>query len=133
MKKLIDYVLGLTTTGKSTRTRGKIVPQTPATTSKTIMNPNFTGLPMITPKFDPATPLTRTAMRTQRADEKFLVSMNGSPVYVAKGKSKTKDNFIPVPLGDGKTMVVPANNPAIKPLLDKLVKECMGIMNKEKS
>ena len=99
LRETLIFFSGLTTTGKSTRTRGKIVTQTPAT-SKNIINPNFSGFPMITPKFDPATPLTRTAMRTQRADEKFLVSMNGSPVYVAKGKSKTKDNFIPVPLGN---------------------------------
>ena len=91
----------------------------------------MTGLPIITPKFDPTTPLNRTAMRIQRADEKFLVSMNGSPVYVARGKSKTKDNMIPVPLGNGKTLVVPADNPEVQPILQKLINSCMSIMNRK--
>ena len=59
------------------------------------------GSTMITPKFDPATPLHRTAMRTQKAGEKFLVSMDGSPVYVGgRGGSRSKnENLIPVPIG----------------------------------
>ena len=86
---------------------------------------------MITPKFDLTTPLSRTAMRTQRADEKFLVSMNGSPVYVQKKTSKSKNNLIPVPLGDGKTLMVPADNPEVQPMLQNLIKSCMNIMNRK--
>merc|ERR1711981_1242658 len=112
------------TTSKSTRTKGRLVPSTPGFG-------NITGIPMITPKFDLTTPLSRTAMRTQRADEKFLVSINGSPVYVQKKTSKSKNNLIPVPLGDGKTLMVPADNPEVQPMLQNLIKSCMNIMNRK--
>ena len=80
----------------------------------------------ITPKFDPTTPLHQTAMRTARVDEKFLVSMQGSPVYVpTKGKSKQKENMIPVPLGNGKTLMVPMDNPKVQPILQNLIKSCI--------
>ena len=84
---------------------------------------------MITPKFDPATPLNKTAMRTQRDDEKFLVSMCGSPVYVpGRGGSRAKnDNLIPVPIGGGSTMMVPTDNPEVQ----KLIKNCMKMMAKK--
>ena len=86
---------------------------------------------MITPKFDPKTPLNRTAMRTRKDEEKFLVSMNGSPVYVG-GRAKAKnDNMIPVPIGNGQTLVIPADNPEVQPLIQELIKNCMSIMNKK--
>ena len=120
-------LLGGFTTAKSTRAKGRLFSQTPTASGFG----NISALPMITPKFDPTTPLARTAMRTQRNDEKFLMSMNGSPVYVAKKTSKNKDNLIPVPLGDGKTLMVPADNPEVQPLLQGLIKSCMSIMNKK--
>ena len=84
---------------------------------------------MITPKFNPATPLSRTAMRTQKAEEKFLVSMNGSPVYVAgRGSSRAKnDDLIPVPIGGGATMMVPTDHPEVQ----KMIKNCMNMMAKK--
>ena len=87
---------------------------------------------MITPKFDPSTPLNKTAMRTQKADEKFLVSMNGSPVYVAgRGSSRAKnDNLIPVPIGGGSTMMVPTDDPSVQPIIQKLIKNCMNMAKK---
>lgn len=124
---LTAAALGGFTTAKSTRAKGRLFSQTPSASGFG----NISALPMITPKFDPTTPLARTAMRTQRNDEKFLMSMNGSPVYVAKKTSKNKDNLIPVPLGDGKTLMVPADNPEVQPLLQGLIKSCMSIMNKK--
>ena len=115
------------TTAKSTRTKGRLVDQTPASSGIGKMN----GLSMITPKFDLNTPLHRTAMRTAKADEKFLVSMQGSPVYVPKGKSKQQGNMIPVPLGNGKTLVVPADNPEVQPILQNLIRSCMRIMDQK--
>lgn len=85
--------------------------------------------PMITPKFNPATPLHRSAMRTQKSDEKFLISMNGSPVYVGAGgrgnRSSKNDNMIPLPIGGGKTLMVPADNPEVQPLVQKLISSCL--------
>jgi len=116
------------TTAKTSRTKGRLVDQTPASSGIGKMN----GLSMITPKFDLNTPLHRTAMRTAKADEKFLVSMQGSPVYVPKaGKSKQKDNMIPVPLGNGKTLMVPTDNPDVQPILQNLIKSCMRIMDQK--
>ena len=87
------------------------------------------GFPsMITPKFDPTTPLNQSVMRTQKQDEKFLVSMNGSPVYVPRGKKKDQ-NLIPIPIGNGKTLMVPADNPEIQPMIQNLISSCMNIMN----
>jgi len=144
---ILSHGPSLTSTGvrKSTRKRTTSTgfPETPLASStltaaalgitSTAIKPTSRARGMITPKFDPATPLTKTAMRTQRPDEKFLVSMNGSPVYVAKGKAKAKDNVIPLPIGGGKTLIVPADNPEVQPYLQKLIKTCMGIMNNEKS
>lgn len=88
--------------------------------------------PMITPKFDLATPLNRTVTRTQKADEKFLVSMNGSPVYVGNRGGvavKKNENLIPLPIGNGKTLMVPADNPDVQPLIQSLINNCMKMMN----
>ena len=115
------------TTAKTLRTKGRLVAQTPSTSGFG----NVNGLSIITPKFDLTTPLHQTAMRTARADEKFLVSMHGSPVYVPKGKSKSKDNMIPVPLGNGKTLVLPMDNPEVQPILQNLIKSCMRIMDQK--
>jgi len=115
------------TTAKTIRTKGRLVAQTPSTSGFEKVN----GLSIITPKFDLTTPLHQTAMRTARADEKFLVSMHGSPVYVPKGKSKPKDNMIPVPLGNGKTLVLPMDNPEVQPILQNLIKSCMRIMDQK--
>ena len=116
-----------TTRTKSAISKGRHVAQTPSNAGFGKVN----GLSVITPKFDLTTPLHRTAMRTARADEKFLVSMHGSPVYVPKGKSKPKDNMIPVPLGNGKTLVVPADNPEVQPILQNLIRSCMRIMDQK--
>ena len=91
------------------------------------------GTTMITPKFDPATPLHRTAMRTAKADEKYLVSMDGSPVYVGgRGGSRSKnENLIPVPIGNGKTLMVPSDDPDVQPIIQKLIKSCINSMNKK--
>ena len=116
---LTAAALGCTTaTAKTSRAR------------RNLNNPAPTPIrSMITPKFDPTTPLTRTAMRTRKDEEKFLVSMNGSPVYVG-GRAKAKnDNMIPVPIGNGQTLVIPADNPEVQPLIQELVRNCMNIMN----
>jgi len=89
--------------------------------------------PMITPKFDMATPLNRTVSRTAKADEKFLMSMQGSPVYVGgggRGRSTKNENLIPVPIGNGQTLMVPADNPEVQPMIQALIKSCMNLMNK---
>ncbi len=123
---LTAAALGLgCTTAKSSRSR-MLVASTPLMSASS-------GMPVITPKFDMATPLTRTAMRTKRDDEKWLVSVNGSPVYIGSrgGKSKAaQDKMIPIPLGNGKTIMVPADDPEVQPLLQKLVETSMDIMNR---
>jgi len=86
---------------------------------------------MITPKFDPTTPLTKTVTRTRREEEKFLVSINGSPVYVGSRAKAKNDNLIPVPIGNGQTLVIPADNPEVQPLIQDLIRNCMNIMNKK--
>jgi hypothetical protein len=84
---------------------------------------------MITPKFNPNTPMNRSVMRTKREDEKWLVSMNGSPVYIGGRKGKGNDNnVIPLPLGNGNTLMVPADNPQVQ----NLIQSCMSLMNKQK-
>lgn len=116
--------LGGFSTVKSSRLRGAI------------KNPLQT--PMITPKFDLATPLNRTVTRTQKADEKFLVSMNGSPVYVGNAggsrggaAAKKNENLIPLPIGNGQTLMVPADNPDVQPLIQSLINNCMKMMGKK--
>jgi len=105
-------------TAKTTRAKGRL----PSAAAQT---------PMIAPKFDMATPLNRTVSRTAKADEKFLMSMQGSPVYVgARSKSVKNENLIPVPIGNGQTLMVPADNPEVQPLIQALIKNCMKIMNK---
>jgi len=87
--------------------------------------------PMITPKFDMATPLNRTVSRTAKAEEKFLMSMQGSPVYVGgRSRSTKNENLIPLPIGNGQTLMVPADNPEVQPLLQSLLQKCMKLMNK---
>lgn len=121
-----------TTTAKSSRSKALTASslQTPATGSKP-----FGSMPVITPKFDPTTPMTRTVMRAQKADEKWLVSLNGSPVYIgpaARGgrgaKVKGNDNMMPVPLGGGKTLMVPTDAPEVQPLVQQLVQSCMTMI-----
>ena len=86
---------------------------------------------MITPKFDLATPLNRTVSRTAKAEEKFLMSMQGSPVYVGgRSRSTKNENLIPLPIGNGQTLMVPADNPEVQPLIQSLIKSCMNIMQK---
>lgn len=112
---LTAAALGGFSTAKTTRGKGRLASQTP----------------MVTPKFDMTTPLNRTVSRTAKADEKFLMSMQGSPVYVGgKSKSVKNDNLIPLPIGNGQTLMVPADNPEVQPLLQSLIKNCMKIMNK---
>jgi len=117
--------LGGFSTMKTSRTKGRVAQlQTPSLEL---------GTTMITPKFNPATPLHRTAMRTQKADEKFLVSMDGSPVYVGgRGGSRSKnENLIPVPIGDGKTLMVPSDDPQVQPIIQKLIKSCLNGVDKK--
>jgi len=123
---LTAAALGGFSTMNPTRTKGRVAQlKTPSV--------ELNGTTMITPKFDPATPLHRTAMRTQKAGEKFLVSMDGSPVYVGgRGGSRSKnENLIPVPIGNGKTLMVPSDDPDVQPIIQKLIKNCMNSMNKK--
>ena len=59
--------------------------------------------------------------------------MNGSPVYVGgRGASRAKnENLIPVPMGNGKTLMVPSDDPSIQPIIQKLKESCMNIMSKK--
>merc|ERR1711962_757018 len=123
---LTAAALGGFSTMNPIRTKGRVAQlKTPSV--------ELNGSTMITPKFDPATPLHRTAMRTQKAGEKFLVSMDGSPVYVGgRGGSRSKnENLIPVPIGNGKTLMVPSDDPEVQPIIQKLIKSCMNSMNKK--
>jgi len=89
------------TVKKSSSSRSNLsVPCTP-------INPIAGGMvnmtPMITPKFNMATPLHRTIRRDPKQNE-FLVSLNGSPVMgtvtkaAGRGKGKNKE---PVPMIEG--------------------------------
>ena len=125
---LTAAALGGFETAKSTRSRGR------TTSSNAIATPGPSfGFPsMVTPKFDPMTPLNKTCTRTAKADEKFLLSMNGSPVYVGgRGAKAKKENLIPVPIGEGKTLMVPADNPDVQPIIQKLISSCLNIMSKK--
>jgi hypothetical protein len=115
------------TTAKSSRTKARMMTaQTPAGASGMSF---LGGRGMITPKFNPNTPMNRSVMRTKREDEKWLVSMNGSPVYIGGRKGKGNDNnVIPLPLGNGNTLMVPADNPQVQ----NLIQSCMSLMNKQK-
>merc|ERR1719296_143888 len=66
--------------------------------------------PMITPKFNMATPLSRTVSRVARANE-VLVSMSGSPVQPLALKTKAAKaeaaNNALIPLGKGQTLNLP--------------------------
>lgn len=114
---LTAAALGGFSTAKTSRSKGRLL-----STAQT---------PMITPKFDMATPLNRTVSRTAKADEKFLMSMQGSPVYVGgRSRSTKNENLIPLPIGNGQTLMVPADNPEVQPLLQSLIQNCMKLMNK---
>jgi hypothetical protein len=127
---LTAAALGGFNTAKSSRVKGRMTAQTPASGMSFFGAGGMPG--MITPKFDPATPMNRTAMRGKRDDEKWLVSMNGSPVYIGGKKGKGNDNnVIPLPLGNGQTLVVPADNPEVQPMIQNLIASCMAIMNRK--
>jgi len=114
---LTAAALGGFSTAKASRAKGRLL--------------SAAQTPMITPKFDMATPLHRTVSRTAKADEKFLMSMQGSPVYVGgRSRSTKNENLIPVPIGNGQTLMVPADNPEVQPLIQSLIQSCMNIMNK---
>jgi len=114
---LTSAALGGFSTAKTTRAKGRL--------------PSVSQTPMITPKFDLATPLNRTVSRTAKAEEKFLMSMQGSPVYVGgRSRSTKNENLIPLPIGNGQTLMVPADNPEVQPLIQSLIKSCMNIMQK---
>lgn len=121
---LTSAALGGFSTVKHTKTRGRTIKNNLGASS------DFPAV--ITPKFDPATPLIKTAVRSKKSDERFLVSMNGSPVYVGGKGSRTskEENFIPLPIGDGQTLVVPADNPEVQPLIQKLINSCLSMVNK---
>ena len=109
------YVTEPKQTPLSTRGRGKTGMQTPATSAKPAG-----GLPFITPKFNTATPLHRTAMRVPKPDEVAL-SLNGSPLYLSataargRGRGKTRKDSepdaVPFKLRDGNTLMIPAKSP----------------------
>ncbi|TRY61881.1 hypothetical protein TCAL_03177 [Tigriopus californicus] len=68
--------------------------------------------PMITPKFDVNTPFNKSVFRLALPNEK-LVSLSGSPVCAStvkasKSKKPAKDHW-PIPLGQGKTIMIPMN------------------------
>merc|ERR1719186_456455 len=111
-------------TARSTRGRNKTVAETPATAARStrgknkcletpmtgIMPPDMGRTPMITPKFNMATPLCRTVTRTARANE-TLVSLSGSPVAPLAPKTKAAkaaaENFALLPIGKGQTLNLP--------------------------
>lgn len=86
--------------------------ETPLNAGRGRGNNRVLATPMITPKFDVNTPLTKTIFREAKPNE-TLISMSGSPVCPiasAAGKSKAKKamkNHFAVPLDNGKTMMVP--------------------------
>lgn len=112
------------TTSRSTRIRNKTVEETPATAARSTrgkskceetpatgrMPPDMGRTPMITPKFNMATPLCRTVSRVARANE-VLVSMSGSPVQPLALKTKAAKaeaaNNALIPLGKGQTLNLP--------------------------
>ena len=79
---------------------------------------------VITPKFDPKTPLKRSAMRHQKNTEKFLFSLNGSPVQIMPNQTQNED-VIPIPLANGSTILVPVDHPDIQPHVEALKKSCL--------
>merc|ERR1719186_1131198 len=91
---------------RSTRGKNKSL-ETPMTG---IMPPDMGRTPMITPKFNMATPLCRTVTRTARANE-TLVSLSGSPVAPLAPKTKAAkaaaENFALLPIGKGQTLNLP--------------------------
>jgi len=105
---------------RSTRGRAKTVEETPATASRSRSKCEETPMsrmpmdmgrtPMITPKFNMATPLCRTVSRVARANE-VLVSMSGSPVQPLALKTKAAKaeaaNNALIPLGKGQTLNLP--------------------------
>merc|ERR550519_1467523 len=109
---------------RSTRGRNKAVEETPATAARStrgknkceetpargIMSQDMGRAPMITPKFNMATPLCRTVTRTARANE-TLVSLSGSPVAPLAPKTKAAkaaaENFALLPIGKGQTLNLP--------------------------
>lgn len=108
---------------RSTRKRTTKMPygmETPLAGPSKRIATGVKATPMITPKFDPTTPLSRTVMRLAKPNE-TLVSLSGSPVYAGattakKGRgrnARTKaggaddENLAVVPLGNGKLMMLP--------------------------
>jgi hypothetical protein len=93
------------------RGRSKTLMQTPSNNPK-----SQPGLQFITPKFSMATPLHKSVMRTAKPNE-MLVSLSGSPVYIeamtgkGRGRKPADSVMVPVPIGSGKTLMVPAESP----------------------
>ena len=91
--------------------------ETPLNPTRGRANNRILATPMITPKFDIATPMAKTIYREAKPTE-TLISMSGSPVCPtiasAAAKSKVKKamkNHFAVPLDNGKTMMVPLDQP----------------------
>ena len=79
---------------------------------------------VITPKFDPKTPLKRSAMRHRKITENFLISLNGSPVQIMADPTQN-ENVIPIPLANGSNILVPVNHPDVQPHVEALIRSCL--------
>jgi len=112
------------------RTQRALEAETPGSAMRRggVSAPSLLTTPMITPKFDLTTPVSRTVMRLAKPDE-TLVSLSGSPVYAGASTAKTsrrgggkasaatasagdEGNVIAIPLGKGRTVMLPISGAA---------------------
>lgn len=87
--------------------------------NRTGANANLGKTPMITPKFNTATPWTKTVTRKAEPNE-MLVSLSGSPVMPIAAMPRSKgarsqvaaaaSNMATIPLGDKKTLNMPLDD-----------------------
>ena len=63
-------------------------------------------------------------MRHQKNTEKFLFSLNGSPVQIMPNQTQNED-VIPIPLANGSTILVPVDHSDIQPHVEALKKSCL--------
>jgi len=92
----------------ATSNRSKSNSKTPA--GPGMLPPDIGRTPFITPRFNTATPFSRTVSRVARPNE-TLVSLTGSPVVPLQLRSKAAkaeaSNNALIPLGNGQTLNVP--------------------------